>query len=76
MHARPATGGPRSPLAPGPDQAVAGRGLVVFRGLAASAGRGVMWLKYSMRPRGEVRPAGPTGMSDMSERKGGAAQGF
>ena len=32
----------------------------------------VLRLKYSARPRGEVRPAGPTGRS---ERKGGAAQG-
>ena len=75
-HARPAAGGPRSPPAPGPDQVVAGRGLAVFRGVAALAGRGVVWLKYSTRPHSEVRPAGPTGMSDMSERKRGASQGF
>ena len=32
----------------------------------------VVRLKYRARPRGEVRPAGPTGSS---ERKGGTAQG-
>ena len=68
-------GVPEALRAAEPGQAFAGRGVAVFGGVAALAGRvwsRVVRLKYSACPHGEVRPAGPTGRS---ERKGGAAQG-
>ena len=69
-------GVPEALRAAEPGQAFAGRGVAVFGGMAALAGgvwSRVVRLKYSARPHGEVRPAGPTGRS---ERKGGTAQGF
>ena len=68
-------GVPEALRAAEPGQAFAGRGVAVFGGVAALAGgvwSRVVRLKYSARPHGEVRPAGPTGRS---ERKGGTAQG-
>ena len=58
-----------------PGQAFAGHGAAVsgaWRHWPAGVWSRVLQLKYSALPRGEVRPAGPTGRS---ERKGGAAQG-
>ena len=74
-HAWHAAGVPEALRAAEPGQAFAGRGVAVFGGVAALAGgvwSRVVRLKYSARPHGEVRPAGPTGRS---ERKGGTAQG-
>jgi len=69
-------GVPEALRAAEPGQAFAGRGVAVFGGVAPLAGgvwSRVVRLKYSARPHGEVRPAGPTGRS---EGKGGTAQGF
>ena len=75
-HARHAAGGPGSPPGcrtwPGVCWPRGGGVRGAWRHWLAGVWSRVLRLKYSARPRGEVRPAGPTGRS---ERKGGAAQG-